>query len=100
MEVRASAELSKATVQHLRGSFGVVDYQQKYPNKKEAIMSLVGGNIAEMENVAGRFALTGEDTFARGSEVSAFARSQQAEYDNLAHSLVNHINAKAAECRS
>ena len=63
-------------------------------------MSLIGGNIAEMETVAGRFALTGEDTLARGSEVSAFARSQQAEYDNLAHSLVNHINAKAAECRS
>ena len=70
------------------------------PNKKEIIMSLIGGNIAEMETVAGRFALTGEDTLARGSEVSAFARSQQAEYDNLAHSLVNHINAKAAECRS
>ncbi len=63
-------------------------------------MPLIGGNISEMESAAGRFALTGQDTFARSQEVSAFARSQQAEYDALANALVNHINSKAAECRS
>jgi len=63
-------------------------------------MPLIGGNIAEMESAAGRFALTGQDTFDRSREVSAFARSQQAEYDALANALVTHINSKAAECRS
>lgn len=62
-------------------------------------MPLIGGNISEMESAAGRFALTGQDTFARSQEISAFARSQQAEYDALANSLVNHINSKVSECR-
>lgn len=63
-------------------------------------MALIGGNIAEMETVASRFSLTGEGTLTKGNEVSAFARGQLAEYDALAHALLNHINAKAAECRS
>ena len=63
-------------------------------------MPLIGGNTSEMESAAGRFALTGQDTFARSQEVSAFARSQQGEYDALANALLSHIDSKAAECRS
>ena len=62
-------------------------------------MPLIGGDIGAMQATAARFAGTGAETSARGAEVSAFARSQQGEYERLAAALVAHIHAKAEECR-
>ena len=63
-------------------------------------MPLIGGDIAAMQATAARFAGTGAETSARGAEVSAFARSQQPEYERLAAALVAHIREKAEEARS
>jgi uncharacterized protein YukE len=63
-------------------------------------MPIIGGDVAAMQATALRFAGTGTETSARGAEVGAFARSQQAEYDRLAAALVAHMTTKAAECRS
>lgn len=63
-------------------------------------MPLIGGDVGAMQATAARFAGTGAETSARGAEVSAFARSQQAEYDRLAAALVSHIRTKTEESRA
>lgn len=63
-------------------------------------MPIIGGDIGAMQATATRFAGTGAETTARGAEVTAFARSQQAEYERLAAALVAHINSKAEESRA
>lgn len=63
-------------------------------------MPLIGGDTAAMQATAARFVGTGAETSARAADVGAFARSQQAEYDQLAASLVGHIQAQASEARS
>ncbi len=63
-------------------------------------MPLIGGNTSDMQSAAGRFMATGSETFARGSEISAFAKGQSGEYDVLSSALIAHIQAKAGECQA
>ena len=63
-------------------------------------MAIIGGNTGDMHSAAGRFMTTGAETLARGTEISAFAKSQSGEYDVLSSALISHIQAKAGECQA
>ncbi len=63
-------------------------------------MGLIGGNTGEMQTAGARFITAGSETLARGTEVSAFAKSQSGEYGALSNALISHIQAKAGECQA